>query len=398
MNRARALGIKRLFDVLGAGAGLVVLSPVLVTAAVAVAVSMGRPILFCHERPGLKGESFRICKFRTMRPATNSEVWFRTDEQRLTRVGRFLRRTSIDELPQLWMVLRGSMSLVGPRPLLPQYLSLYTPEQARRHDMRPGITGWAQVHGRQTLKVSRRLELDVWYVDHFSLGLDMKILLMTIGDVFRSRGVLPGQNIDDVDDLDFARSLEDPDEGARRYSVAGYSVRRPEPSDVDSLYIIKNDPGIAALLAGTTRPFSMSDLIAWVDLHRNARDEAFFVIAGEGDRVLGHVALYRIDRTVASAEFGILVGDKAVWGKGLGTAFTQFMIEYGFDELDLRRIYLHVLETNTRARRLYEHLGFVAEGRLRQHQSRDGRFVDVLVMGLLRDEYRRSVDPERTLA
>jgi len=209
MGRATARAIKRLMDIVGALVGAVVLSPILAVAAIAVLVSLGRPILFWQERAGLHGETFRMCKFRTMRSARADEVWFRSDEQRMTRAGRWLRRTSIDELPELWQVLRGEMSLVGPRPLLPEYLPLYTAEQARRHEMRPGITGWAQVQGRQTIPFSRRLALDVWYVDHFSLRLDLRILLLTIRDVVGTRGVLPGQDIDEIDDLGFAtRALE----------------------------------------------------------------------------------------------------------------------------------------------------------------------------------------------
>lgn len=211
MSRRATLGLKRLIDIVGAAVGLVVLSPVLAVAALAVRRSLGRPILFRQERPGLHGRLFRICKFRTMRPPRGDEVWFRSDDQRLSRAGRFLRRTSIDELPELWNVLLGQMSLVGPRPLLPEYVDLYTPEQSRRHEMRPGITGWAQVQGRQTIPFSRRLELDVWYVDHFSLRLDVRILAMTVRDVVLSRGVLPGQDIDEVDDLDLApRALSGP--------------------------------------------------------------------------------------------------------------------------------------------------------------------------------------------
>lgn len=190
-------------DIVGAVVGLILLSPVLAGAGVAVYASLGRPILFWQVRAGLHGAPFRMCKFRTMRPVRDGEVWFRTDEQRLTRVGRWLRRTSIDELPELWLVLRGKMSLVGPRPLLPEYLPLYTTEQARRHDVRPGITGWAQVGGRQLIPFSKRLELDVWYVDHVSLRLDLRILLLTLRDVVGTRGVLPGQNIDEIDDLGF---------------------------------------------------------------------------------------------------------------------------------------------------------------------------------------------------
>ena len=169
--------------------------------------------------------------------------------------------------------------------------------------------------------------------------------------------------------------------------LEGYSVRGLEPSDADALFPIKNDPEMADLLRGTMRTLSRADMTAWVDLHRRARDEAFFVIADESDRAIGHVALYRVDPANAMAEFGILLGDKRVWGKGVGTGATRFMLEYGFDELHLRRIYLEVLETNVRARSIYEKLGFVVEGRLRQHQLKNGAFLDVFVMGLFRDEY-----------
>lgn len=202
MNRRVALALKRAIDVTGAVVGLCVTSPILLGASVAVLATMGRPIFFVHRRPGLHGKPFGMLKFRTMRPPRSGEgIYFRTDEVRLTPVGRFLRQTSIDELPELLNVLRGEMSLVGPRPLLTEYLDRYTPEQRRRHDVRPGITGWAQVHGRQTIKFSARLEHDVWYVDHFSLGLDARILAMTVRDTLGGRGVISGQNVDDVDDL-----------------------------------------------------------------------------------------------------------------------------------------------------------------------------------------------------
>lgn len=222
MTRLFALRIKRLLDVVGAVVGVIVLSPVLAVAALGVLRSLGRPILFRQLRAGLHGKSFWIYKFRTMRPPREGEVWFRTDDERLSRTGRVLRRTSIDELPELWNVIRGEMSLVGPRPLLPEYLSAYTPEQARRHEMRPGITGWAQVQGRQSIPFSRRLELDVWYVDHFSLALDLRIIAMTVRDVLLTRGVKPGQDITEIDDLDLAgRALEPPAANAPEASSDG---------------------------------------------------------------------------------------------------------------------------------------------------------------------------------
>jgi len=208
MSAGRA--IKRLIDIAGSAAGLVVLSPLLGTTALAIAATMGRPVLFRHTRPGYKGRPFTMYKFRTMRPPREGEgVYFRTDADRLTALGRFLRATSIDELPELLNVLKGDMSLVGPRPLLTEYLAKYTPEQARRHDVRPGITGWAQVNGRQHSRFSQRLKNDVWYVDNWSLWLDAKILALTALDVVRSRGVESGQNVDDVDDLGLSRAMSE---------------------------------------------------------------------------------------------------------------------------------------------------------------------------------------------
>lgn|SRR5574341_874726 len=201
IEQPKASRAKRILDAGCAGAGLVLLSPLLMCAGLAVLISMGRPVLFRQRRPGLGAHIFTIYKFRTMKQASGGETWFRTDEQRLTRVGRFLRATSIDELPELLNVLRGDMSLVGPRPLLVEYLAKYTPEENRRHEVRPGITGWAQVNGRQSIPFSKRIELDVWYVDHWSFWLDLKILAMTAWKVIHPAGVISGQNVDDVDDL-----------------------------------------------------------------------------------------------------------------------------------------------------------------------------------------------------
>jgi lipopolysaccharide/colanic/teichoic acid biosynthesis glycosyltransferase len=178
-----ALRAKRLIDVVASLGALVLLSPVLALTALAVLASDGRPVLFRQARPGHRGRPFTMLKFRTMRPLRPGDDRYRTDDRRVTRVGRFLRVTSLDELPELWNVLRGDMSLVGPRPLLMEYLAVYTPEERRRHDTRPGVTGWAVVNGRHTLGFRDRLELDVWYVDHWSLWLDLRILARTVVQV-----------------------------------------------------------------------------------------------------------------------------------------------------------------------------------------------------------------------
>jgi lipopolysaccharide/colanic/teichoic acid biosynthesis glycosyltransferase len=207
-SRGLSLRIKRALDLVGSVTGLALSSPIMLLAAAAIWAEMGRPVLFSQLRPGKKSVPFRIYKFRTMVAPKQGEKWFRSDAKRLTKLGDFLRRSSIDELPELFNVLKGEMSLVGPRPLLIEYLEKYTPEEARRHDVSPGITGWAQVNGRQTIKFSERLRLDVWYVDNWSLGLDLKILMKTMCDVFATKDVLPGQNVDDVDDIGLSADRE----------------------------------------------------------------------------------------------------------------------------------------------------------------------------------------------
>ena len=186
--------IKRTIDVLGSALGLLLLAPLLGTVAVLVAVRLGPPILFRQQRPGREGKLFEMVKFRSMRSASHEEMGTASDAARLTPFGNFLRCTSLDELPTLWNVLRGDMSLVGPRPLLAEYLTRYTAHQARRHEVRPGVTGWAQTNGRNNVCWEDRFDMDVWYVDHRSLWLDTQILFRTVEKVFRREGInQPGQ-------------------------------------------------------------------------------------------------------------------------------------------------------------------------------------------------------------
>lgn len=181
--------VKRLFDVVVSALLLIVLAPVILLLAFLVRLFLGSPVLFKQVRPGLHGRPFTMYKFRTMTDERDDQGRLLPDEQRLTRLGRFLRSTSLDELPELFNVLKGDMSLVGPRPLLMEYLPLYTPEQARRHEVRPGITGWAQVNGRNAITWEEKFKYDVWYVDNWSFWLDIKILLLTILAVLRREGI-----------------------------------------------------------------------------------------------------------------------------------------------------------------------------------------------------------------
>ena len=203
----KALRVKRLIDIAGASLGLVLAAPVMMVTGAALCRSGA--VLFRQQRPGYRGETFEMRKFRTMREPTPGENRYRSDDERTDRLGKFLRKTSIDELPELWNVLVGDMSLVGPRPLLVEYLPKYTAEESRRHQMPPGITGWAQVNGRQNITFSQRLALDVWYVDNWSLALDLKILARTLGAIiWDSHEAVGSAGLDAVDDIGLSADRE----------------------------------------------------------------------------------------------------------------------------------------------------------------------------------------------
>ncbi|MEB3357728.1 MAG: sugar transferase [Synechococcales bacterium] len=189
MNYHLQIWIKSLIDRTVAAIALLLLSPVMLLTALLIHWQMGQPVIFAQPRPGHHGRIFQFYKFRSMTNVRDAEGNLLPDTQRLTPLGQLLRTTSLDELPQLWNVLKGDMSIVGPRPLLVEFLNYYSPQQARRHEAKPGITGWAQVNGRHTVSWADKCTLDVWYVDHWSLGLDLKILWMTVGKVLSRRDI-----------------------------------------------------------------------------------------------------------------------------------------------------------------------------------------------------------------
>jgi len=202
--------LKRFFDFWISLIALIVISPILLVVTIWLHFANKEAgAFFFQERPGKNAKIFKVIKFKTMTDERDASGRLLPDEQRLTKVGKFVRSTSIDELPQLFNVLKGDMALIGPRPLLVQYLPLYSPEQARRHEVRPGITGWAQVHGRNLLMLSKKFEYDVWYVDHLNLWIDMKIIWMTIMNVLKRSDIGEGAgNMADVDDLHFAERIK----------------------------------------------------------------------------------------------------------------------------------------------------------------------------------------------
>lgn len=202
LNKRRVeLWIKRLFDMLFSSLVLIVLSPLFAMVALLIRTALGSPIFFRQRRPGLSEKRFYMLKFRTMKNLYNPDGNLLQDKERLTRLGNILRKLSIDELPQFWNVFKGDMSIVGPRPLLEKYIGRYSAQHARRHDMKPGITGWAQVQGRTDIPMSERLNLDVWYIDHFSILLDMRIIFLTVATLFKQSSTQINQDVLAVDDL-----------------------------------------------------------------------------------------------------------------------------------------------------------------------------------------------------
>jgi len=189
MGDKRESVIKRLIDIIVSLLGLIFLSPFFAILFIAIRINMGTPVFFRQKRPGLNAQTFEMIKFRSMKDVTDSKGNLLPDSERLTKLGKFIRETSLDELPELWNVLKGDMSLVGPRPLLIEYLPLYSAEQARRHNVRPGVTGWAQVNGRNAITWDEKFKLDVWYVENQTLIFDMKILLLTLSKVIRRDGI-----------------------------------------------------------------------------------------------------------------------------------------------------------------------------------------------------------------
>src|SRR5271170_4473023 len=273
--------MKRLFDLSVALCALVILSPILLLVALFVRLSLGTPILFRQDRPGFKGRLFPCIKFRTMTNTRDASGELLPDAQRLTTLGRFLRNTSIDELPGLINVVRGEMSLVGPRPLLPQYLQRYTPEQMRRHEVRPGITGWVQINGRNALDWEKKFALDIWYVDHRSFWLDLRILATTAWQVFRRDGIAQSGHATMPEFLGMKTGREKRNlmprkriaiigagGAAREIASALHSINRIEPQFEFLGYIVSD---LSRLQPRDSRDQVLGDF-GWLQANRNSFD------------------------------------------------------------------------------------------------------------------------------
>ena len=375
---------KRFLDFTFSLIGLVVISPILILVWVLLMVANGGAgAVFVQCRPGKGGKLFKVIKFKTMNDKRDGAGNLLPDGERITSVGRVVRSLSIDELPQLINVLKGDMSLVGPRPLLIEYLPLYSAKQARRHEVKPGMTGWAQVNGRNLVKLSKKFEYDVWYVDNISFLLDVKILFLTFVNVLRRKDVGKGSgDMKDVDDLDFAKRMV-PNNILIQNRLL---LRRPEASDKEQLFTLKNNKNASKLLGGYTPEYSLQDIVSWINFHRDARNEILFVIHDQfSNKLIGHVGLYNIDHISKKAEFGILIADDDSRGKGYGSLCLEQMIELAFNKLDLNKITLSYLKDNIPADTLYKKYGFEVEGVLKNDIFKNGQYYDVVLMAKFND-------------
>lgn len=369
---------KRLIDFTLSLIGLIILSPLFIIVTIALAIANGGKPFFLQPRPGRYEKVFKVIKFKSMNDKKDANGNLLPDALRMTKAGSFVRKTSLDEIPQLINVLKGDMSLIGPRPLLVQYLPLYNSEQKRRHEVRPGITGWAQVNGRNLMKLSSKFEHDVWYVDNISFSLDLKIIMMTLKNVIAAKDVGDGSgNMKEVDDLGFMEKIKN-----KPIKISDkLSLRYPELNDTKQLLTLKNNARATLLLGGHTITYTEDLILEWIKLHLSTANENLFVIHDiESDKLIGHVGLYNIDLNAKKAEFGILIADDDSHGKGFGSMCLEYMLNYGFNILKLNKISLSYLNENKVAERLYLKYGFNQEGVLVQEQFKNNQYYDVILM------------------
>lgn len=353
---------------------LLLLSPILIIVGLFCLINFGGKVFFTQTRIGKNEQLFVIYKFITMRPDRDNKL---SDSERLTKAGIFLRKYSLDELPQLINILKGDMSWIGPRPLFEKYLPAYKPSERVRHQVRPGITGLAQINGRNNLSWDERLKLDITYVQTVSFSLDVKILNKTIELFFNPANVVVDPRLI-MQDLDVER--------AKQISTPTFTLRKPTVEDVPALLIVKNNPLAASKLTDATKQYSTEDIEKWIQFHNNnINNNIQVIIAGDDNRIIGHVGFYDINNENKSAIFGILIGLPEYWGSGIGTAVTQQFINYGFYQLQLNEIQLTVLESNEPAIKIYQKLGFtIITNNNPGGIIKNGRTESILTMQLLK--------------
>lgn len=330
---------------------LMLLSPLFVLLCITGSIAFRGNPFYLQYRAGMHMRAFRMIKFKSMLPEKNGVVL--SDTQRLTRYGRILRASSLDELPQLLHIISGKMAFIGPRPLFLHYLPFYTEEEQIRHTVRPGITGYAQVRGRNFSSWDMRLSDDIYYVQHVSFGLDLHIFFKTISSLFYAKDTVADQRMV-MQDLDKERM-----DTLQIQLQENMRLRFPQASDANDLLVLKNNADVNAMLEGESRTYDLPAIQKWIQEHRN--NTATYTLLAEDtaqQKIFGHVALYHIDYVRSFAMYGILIGLPDYRNRGLGERITQKMLDIAREQLGLKHIVLHVLEQNNNAIRMYEKLGF----------------------------------------
>lgn len=367
---------KRLLDIVISLCAIIILMPVYVIVSILVLIFMGWPIVFKQARPGKDEKIFNMYKFRTMTNKKDKDGNLLPDSQRLTKFGKFLRKTSIDELPELFLIFFGRMSIVGPRPLVPQYLPYYTKEEHRRHDVRPGLTGWAQVNGRNNLNWDERFKLDVFYVENITLLMDLKIVFLTIWKVLKSSDISVRGTGKTVDFDEYRKKSIVNDE---------IDLREIKKEDYKILMEMNNDPKIAKYVVGNPKKVTEKEQLTWMEKIKTENNTKRYIITknkiGIGTIIISDI---NFENKIANINIKLLSSES---GKGIGKKAILLSLEKCFNELNVECVTAHILSYNERSIKTFEKCGFTREGTLRNRVIKNNIKYDLFSYSILKEEY-----------
>ena len=371
--------IKRPMDCICGVSFILLFWPLYLILAILVRIKMGEPVLFKQNRPGKDQKIFKLYKFRSMTDERDGNGQLKSDEIRLTKFGKWLRSTSLDELPEIFNIIKGEMSFVGPRPLAVQYLPYYTEEERRRHDVRPGLTGLAQINGRNTANWPERFGYDIDYVDHLTFKMDMSIILKTIFKVLK-RGDITTRGTGKVMDFDKFRIQE----RERKMNSTGCTVKiRPlEKKDAYILMELNNNSKIARCVVGNPQKVTIEEQLHWMDKLDKEINTVRMMI-DYVDKTVGTVIIGNIDYDNQTGNVNIKILPE-FQGKGIGTSALRLTCQYAFDKLNLFCLTAHILSDNHASLALYEKIGFLKEGTLHSRVVKDGKRKDLISLCYLK--------------
>lgn len=379
---------KRALDIILSGCALVILSPFLLVFSITGAIAMGGNPFFFQERPGKDGKIFKLIKFRSMSNKKDKDGNLLPDSVRLNSYGKLIRKLSIDELPELINIFKGDMSIVGPRPLAVIYLPYYNEVEKHRHDVRPGLTGLAQVNGRNALNWPDRFAFDVEYVNNITFLNDMKIIFKTVGKVLKSRDISVRGTTQIVDFHKFRMAeWEQEKKMVLQSEDLKVSIRSIKAEDAKTLMEMNNNDQIAKFVVGTPKKVTIDEQMKWMERLSSEKTTKRFMVDYE-DKPVGTIIVSDINEYNRTANVNIKLLPES-WGKGVGTFAIKLILEYCFYEMDMECITAHVLSYNEASLALFEKSGFVREGILRSRVIKDDTRYDLISFSILKDEYKK---------